>query len=889
MTSSNPTGAITVTPLGVGTTQDMTATHGAIGNFSDFDIAATHIVDCVQPDVTSQALFRIASGDGTQIHGTFNANGGIWLIDPAGILVGSSGAINVNSLVASSLNISDAAFTSGLADGTFNFTGGANAGDVTNEGSITAERIALIAKNVINRGHIVAGECAIMAAGDTVLISENSPVAVEVTMGADWAPDAYSVYQVRNEDGDGIEVGQGGEMATAQVVLAAGDVWSAALVTASAGGYEPEAVATVDIDAAGDVTVTDKVVAEAFGMGENNATATVTVNSGGDVTVKAEGAWKDIYDLWHVSEALIQAKTQGGMTNTSEILICADGYVTVKAEGGLEDNYDIWHGSTASIEAIAESIDGMAQNNTAMAQNNIAMVQNNTADVKIGAGEGIEVTAIGGEWPCAASNASASIKAEATGGVEGTAGVVACTEGGVQVIAGIWGEAEILAQALYAPTTDAYVGICAVDDVIVTADIDQGMGGTAMIKAEAAPYLAQIGFVTLNNGDYQPEPEPTSANAEVSVVSHEGGVAVIDVGGQPETAKIVAEAYNAYSNTAGVGVAAGGDLSNIPQWVIEGLDYTPDVLVAAMGPGSIAYILAYAHNGMENTADTVVCAPGEVAVINDDGSIAKIAAVAVNGELNTATTQVYASDVTVSDEGIAFIGSIAGGDVIYVPKSGDEGFCLTDDGEIALTYGGAVLIIGNYGDRTDCPDCPPCPCEYDDDFFAPVAPLAQFEIPRVEGCPVLTQAAAMELGITGETLQVGIGNALALNPSIQPCRACATLVNAAGILRDEDGSRMAAMVQTFNALAPADVPFTPEMATSIAMAFEGAAEGTQYASAMEYIDAFVQYVAVLDIELGSPVDDSLVFVMGKYGAGITESDNANMAAFVATRLEAIGG
>lgn len=206
-----------------------------------------------------------------------------------------------------------------------------------------------------------------------------------------------------------------------------------------------------------------------------------------------------------------------------------------------------------------------------------------------------------------------------------------------------------------------------------------------------------------------------------------------------------------------------------------------------------------------------------------------------------------------------------------------------------MTEGGATLIIDSYSNKKDCPDCPPCPCEYDDDFFAPVAPLAQFEIPRVEGCPVLTQAAAMELGITGETLQVGIGNALALNPSIQPCRACATLVNAAGILRDEDGSRMAAMVQAFNALAPADAPFTPEMATSIAMAFEGAAEGTQYASAMEYIDAFVQYVAVLDIELGSPVDDSLAFVIEKYGAGITESDNANMAAFVAMRLEAIGG
>ncbi len=110
------------------------------------------------------------------------------------------------------------------------------------------------------------------------------------------------------------------------------------------------------------------------------------------------------------------------------------------------------------------------------------------------------------------------------------------------------------------------------------------------------------------------------------------------------------------------------------------------------------------------------------------------------------------------------------------------------------------------------------------------------------------------------------------------------------ILRDEDGSRMAAMVQAFNALAPADAPFTPEMATSIAMAFEGADEGTQYASAMEYVDAFVQYVAVLDIELGSPVgDDSVAFVMEKYGAGITASDNANIGAFVATRLEAIGG
>ena len=79
------------------------------------------------------------------------------------------------------------------------------------------------------------------------------------------------------------------------------------------------------------------------------------------------------------------------------------------------------------------------------------------------------------------------------------------------------------------------------------------------------------------------------------------------------------------------------------------------------------------------------------------------------------------------------------------------------------------------------------------------------------------------------------------------------------------------------------------MAASIAMTFKDAAEGTQYAFVMEYIDAFVQYVSVMDTELGAPVGDTVAFVMEKYGADITDSDNGNIAAFVAVHLEAIGG
>ncbi len=155
----------------------------------------------------------------------------------------------------------------------------------------------------------------------------------------------------------------------------------------------------------------------------------------------------------------------------------------------------------------------------------------------------------------------------------------------------------------------------------------------------------------------------------------------------------------------------------------------------------------------------------------------------------------------------------------------------------------------------------------------------------LQGCPVEIEAAANELGITPGAMQVSIGNALALNPTLQACNACATLIDAALVLRDEDGSRMAAMTQMFNSMAPASAPYTPEMQALIATAFAGAAEGSQYATVMEYTDAFVRYFSVLQTDLASPVGDSLAFVMDKYGADVLGSDNNNIAAFIATRLE----
>jgi hypothetical protein len=144
---------------------------------------------------------------------------------------------------------------------------------------------------------------------------------------------------------------------------------------------------------------------------------------------------------------------------------------------------------------------------------------------------------------------------------------------------------------------------------------------------------------------------------------------------------------------------------------------------------------------------------------------------------------------------------------------------------------------------------------------------------------------ASEVGVAVD-VQVFVSNAFVSSTDCQPCETAARLKAAATVLTDEDGSNMAAMNQVFNELAPAGALFTPEMAASIVTAFAGRVnDGSQYASAIEYIDAFVQYIAILNSEMGSPIGDSVAYVMEKYGSDVTGSDNANMAAFVAVRLQ----
>jgi len=251
--TSNPAGTIEVTPLNGGTTQGMTATDRAIGHFSDFDIIAGHTVTCTQPGPSANALFRVFSEDGTQIFGTFNANGGIWLIDAAGILIGSTGQINVPRLVASGLAMSDTVFKDVLAGVTkkMEFSGGDGPGIVAIDagGTINAtDSVYLVGRSIFNNGAILCPDgLVVMAAGSTVKLGlPGSNVIVDVqNLNTDLIADSSN--RVENN-------GTVGGSSVDKLVLAAGDVWSTALDVGSLA-----AVANRNIRLDDDVTATGSV------------------------------------------------------------------------------------------------------------------------------------------------------------------------------------------------------------------------------------------------------------------------------------------------------------------------------------------------------------------------------------------------------------------------------------------------------------------------------------------------------------------------------------------------------------------------------------------------------------------------------------------------------
>ncbi|SDR48531.1 filamentous hemagglutinin family N-terminal domain-containing protein [Burkholderia orbicola] len=125
-----------------------------VTNWQSFDVAGGERVAFHQPGSQSIALNRVIGNNGSQIHGSIDANGKVFLVNPNGVLFGSGAQVNVGGLVASTQAISDADFLAG----NYRFAG-TSAASIVNAGKITAAdggSVALLGARVSNNGVIQA-------------------------------------------------------------------------------------------------------------------------------------------------------------------------------------------------------------------------------------------------------------------------------------------------------------------------------------------------------------------------------------------------------------------------------------------------------------------------------------------------------------------------------------------------------------------------------------------------------------------------------------------------------------------------------------------------------------------------------------------------------------
>lgn len=243
----------------------------AILNWQDFNVGSGHTLQFVQPNAGAAALNRIWQGDASVIAGALQANGQIYLVNQNGIVFADGAQVNVGSLVAGTLDISDELFANGIPSNTdagtqaaFAAASGSPGGLVKVESgaelkTATGGRVMLLAENVENHGLIETPEGqTILAAGNKVYLAVSDDpnlrgFLVEVDNGGTAANTGRVIAERGNISMTGLMVNQSGSLTATTSVnlngsirLMARDTVSA-LQTGSAGVTTPVAGRTGEL------------------------------------------------------------------------------------------------------------------------------------------------------------------------------------------------------------------------------------------------------------------------------------------------------------------------------------------------------------------------------------------------------------------------------------------------------------------------------------------------------------------------------------------------------------------------------------------------------------------------------------------------------------------
>lgn len=227
-------------------------------DWQSFNIGPENTVRFDQPQVTSVALNRIHQADPSQILGQLTANGQVYLVNQNGFVFGPNSQVNANTLLVSTLDVTDDAMQKGLTkvvdsspslgpiaalsgDGSVYRT---NAQGQVEKIAIKVEagaklssnaaygRVLLAAPSIENRGDIQSpdGQVILAAATDKVYLQEADPgsdlrgILVEVKTGGD----IHNLGRVLAERGNATLIGfalrQEGEVSASTSVALNGSV-----------------------------------------------------------------------------------------------------------------------------------------------------------------------------------------------------------------------------------------------------------------------------------------------------------------------------------------------------------------------------------------------------------------------------------------------------------------------------------------------------------------------------------------------------------------------------------------------------------------------------------------------------------------------------------------
>ena len=159
-----------------------TATSRAIVNWDSFNVGAGNVANFNLPDANSAIMNRVTSGNmPSTIDGAVNSNGHVFLVNPSGIVVSSSGMVNTNGFTASTFDVANQDF---LAGGALTFTDGGSSGSIVNAGTIATGKSGahLIANDIANSGTITSSGGSITLSGGGSVTLENGATYVQPTM-----------------------------------------------------------------------------------------------------------------------------------------------------------------------------------------------------------------------------------------------------------------------------------------------------------------------------------------------------------------------------------------------------------------------------------------------------------------------------------------------------------------------------------------------------------------------------------------------------------------------------------------------------------------------------------------------------------------------------------